>query len=97
MPASGHQDHTTLPSALALFVKSAFASTASTPDVRDDRETPLFRVGQPTHADDLRAKESGKFLRKGLDRFLLICPSGNQAGALIAWRVNSPWSMFTLR
>ena len=31
MPASGHQDHTTSPSALALFVKSAAASTASRP------------------------------------------------------------------
>jgi hypothetical protein len=28
MPASGHQDHTASPSALALFVKSASASTA---------------------------------------------------------------------
>ena len=31
MPASGHQDHTTSPSASALFVKSANASTASRP------------------------------------------------------------------
>jgi hypothetical protein len=31
MPASGHQDHTTSPSASALFVRSASASTASRP------------------------------------------------------------------
>ena len=30
-PAPGRQDHTTSPSALALFVNSAFASTASRP------------------------------------------------------------------
>jgi hypothetical protein len=40
-PAPGRQDHTTSPSASALFVKSASASTASHPNVRDDRDTPL--------------------------------------------------------
>jgi len=40
-PASRRQDHTTSPSALALFVKSAAASIASRTNVRDDRETPL--------------------------------------------------------
>jgi hypothetical protein len=40
-PASRRQDHTILPSASALFVKSANASTASRTNVRDDRETPL--------------------------------------------------------
>src|SRR5665213_1062329 len=44
-PASGRQDHTTSPSALALFVKSASASTASPPNVRDDRDTPLCEGG----------------------------------------------------
>jgi hypothetical protein len=42
-PASGCQDHTTSPSALALFVKSASASTASHPNVRDDGQRPLVR------------------------------------------------------
>src|SRR5438270_8149879 len=41
MPASGHQNHTTSPSASARFVKHAAASTASRANVRDDRETPL--------------------------------------------------------
>jgi len=40
-PASRRQDHTTSPSASAPFVKSASASTASHPNVRDDRDTPL--------------------------------------------------------
>ena len=39
-PASRRQDHTTSPSALALFVKSAAASTASRPNVRDDGQRP---------------------------------------------------------
>ncbi len=43
-PASGRQDHTTSPSASALFVNSASASTASHRNVRDDREPPLIRV-----------------------------------------------------
>ena len=41
-PASGRQNHTTSPSASALFVKSASASIASRADVRDDRDTPLL-------------------------------------------------------
>jgi hypothetical protein len=42
MPASGHQDHTTSPSATAPFVLEApSTSTASRLNVRDDRETPL--------------------------------------------------------
>ena len=41
-PASGRQNHTTSPSASALFVKSASASIASCADVRDDRDTPLL-------------------------------------------------------
>jgi hypothetical protein len=41
-PASGRQDHTPSPSALAPFVKSAAASTASRINVRDDRDTPLM-------------------------------------------------------
>jgi hypothetical protein len=40
-PASGCQDHTTSPSALASPVSRAAASIASRPHVRDVRETPL--------------------------------------------------------
>jgi hypothetical protein len=45
MPASGHQDHTTSPSASAPFVKGAATSTASRPNVRDDRERPSIGTG----------------------------------------------------
>jgi len=41
MPASGHQDHTALPSASGAFVLSAIASIASRSNVRDGREAPL--------------------------------------------------------
>jgi hypothetical protein len=41
MPASGHQDHTTSPSALAPFVKGTISVHRIPPHVRDDRETPL--------------------------------------------------------
>src|SRR6266478_4112639 len=50
-PASGRQNHTTSPYASASFVRLAIrapdaaASTASLPNVRDDRETPLYRAG----------------------------------------------------
>src|SRR5580692_13009964 len=42
MPASGHQDHTTSPSAIAPFVKGAIRVHRIPPRVRDDRETPLL-------------------------------------------------------
>jgi hypothetical protein len=41
-PASGRQDHTTSPSALAPFVVGATSVHRIPPHVRDDRETPLF-------------------------------------------------------
>jgi hypothetical protein len=40
-PASRRQDHTILPSAPALFVKSAARVHRIPPRVRDDREPPL--------------------------------------------------------
>ena len=42
MPASGHQDHTTSPSAFAPFVKGAIRVHRIPPRVRDDREPPLL-------------------------------------------------------
>jgi hypothetical protein len=67
-PASGCQDHMTSPSASALFVKSAAASTASRPYVRDDRETPLC-VGRDGGSlmGDLGKSRSGIFLQRDLD------------------------------
>jgi len=80
-PASRRQDHTTSPSALALFVKSAAASIASRPNVRDDGQRP-----------SLRGQDSGRykvicvfgkpeyFCKRGWTGYRqtapLICPSG---------------------
>src|SRR6202165_1161018 len=48
-PASGRQDHTTSPSASALFVKSAARVHRIPPRVRDDRDTPLEWGGTANH------------------------------------------------
>ena len=45
------------------LVLSTFRVHRIPPHVRDDRDPPLYRL-------------SGIFFRKGLDRFLLICPTG---------------------
>src|SRR6202030_3308123 len=44
-PASGRQDHTTLPSASSAFVLCAISVHRNPLHVRDDRETPLWRNG----------------------------------------------------
>jgi hypothetical protein len=49
MPASGHQDHTTSPSASSAFVKGAIRVHRVPSRVCDDRETPLFRDGMANH------------------------------------------------
>jgi hypothetical protein len=82
MPASGHQDHTTLPSASAPFVKGAIRvhriphSTSVTIAKRPYCRGGTGRIGK----GDLPDGESGKFFTKGLDMFKrappLICPSG---------------------
>src|SRR3954462_14436044 len=45
MPASGHQNHTTSPSATVPFVSSTIGVHRIPPYVRDDRETPLRGTG----------------------------------------------------
>ena len=85
-PASGRQDHTTSPSASRTLVFRALsASTASHRNVRDDRDPPLLS-GETGRGDsaDLPDGLSGIFLRAGLDRVLLICPSGCFAAAIPA-------------
>ena len=54
----------------------AAASTATRPNVRDDGQRPSERDGiTRVCSGDLPDGERGIFLRKGLDRNLLICPS----------------------
>jgi hypothetical protein len=83
-PASGRQNHTISPSAIASFVRAMIAPELSRPShpasyVRDDRETPLMweRDGD-SYKFDLGSSRSDLFSRDGLDRFSqsdVICPS----------------------
>jgi hypothetical protein len=53
------------------------ASTASRPAFVTTRDPPLLPGRDSTErATDLGRMKSGIFLREGLDRFLVICPSG---------------------
>ena len=51
------------------------------PNVRDDGQRPSVRARDSgKYAGDLPSKKSRIFLSEGLDRLLLICPSGKSAG-----------------
>jgi hypothetical protein len=54
-------------SALALFVKSAFASTASRPAFVTIASRPHLGTGRRGYVDDLGRKKSRKFFARGLD------------------------------
>jgi hypothetical protein len=56
----------------------AVASTASCPNVRDDGQRPSFGTGRGSYSFDLPDGLSEIFLRKRLDRLLVICPSGSR-------------------
>jgi len=82
-PASGRQNHTTSPSAATSLVHTsltcddAAASTASHPDVRDDRDTPL--VGNEMTGDMwviCLKREEDYFLRQGWTVNSRADPSG---------------------
>src|SRR5216684_528380 len=80
-PASGRQDHTTLPSASASFVRALFARLTlprpphPAPNVRDDRETPLC-VGRDGGVLELIwvGGEAEYFLQARLDRRMTNLP-----------------------
>jgi hypothetical protein len=75
-PASRRQDHTTSPSAVALFVKSAAASIASNPA----SVTIAIRPSVGWTAEVMKLicvkREVAKFLKKGLDTPLEKQPDG---------------------
>jgi len=76
-PASGRQDHTTSPSAMSgARLSPSPASTASHRALRDVRNAPLVGRDGRIWITDLPDDGSGIFLRKGMDRVLVICPSG---------------------
>src|SRR5256885_12885205 len=67
MPASGHQNHTTSPSASAPFVKGAIRVQRIPPRVRDDRDTPLSGTRRRSYNFDLGEAGTEMFLQTGLD------------------------------
>jgi hypothetical protein len=69
--------HSRITALRTRFAPDAAASTASRPAFVTTRDPPLLpgRDGTEITAD-LGRMESGIFLREGLDRFLVICPSG---------------------
>ena len=75
-PASGRRNHTSSPYAQATLVSRSLRVHRIPPRVRDVR-TPLSSgetgVVKPVICP---TAEGGIFLREGLDRFLLICPTG---------------------
>jgi hypothetical protein len=66
-PASGRQDHTTSPSALAPFVSSTISVHRIPSRACDDRETPLCETGQHAYKFDLGQARMEIFLEMGLD------------------------------
>src|SRR5665647_478772 len=68
MPASGHQDHTTSPSASTLFVKSASASTAPRSTSVTIASAPLTEQDGARIYTDLQFLKIRIFLLTGLDK-----------------------------
>jgi hypothetical protein len=62
---------------IGALVSRAAASIASRSNVHDDREAPLLRAGMARAGSaDLPDGESEIFFGRGLDRILVICPTG---------------------
>jgi hypothetical protein len=78
MPASGHQDHTTSPSALALFVKSAAASIASRPNVRDDGQRPSEWDGTAGVIKVICFSENQNIFAEGAGQVFADLPVGSE-------------------
>ena len=81
IPASGDQDHTILPSALARSSTAPIRPSHPAPNTRDDREAPLLighGMAQTIHL--IFASEKAKyFSRRGLTGFRKFSLSGKSA------------------
>jgi hypothetical protein len=76
-PASGRQDHTTSPSAGKAPSSSApLASTASCPASVTISSRPSVGQDGASYKGDLGLLKIRIFLQTGLDRLLVICPTG---------------------
>src|ERR1700676_2572063 len=77
MPASGHQDHTTSPSASRAIRQRRISVHRIPPRVRDDREPPLQRNGTAGVVKVIWVRRELKyFCEQGWTGQPLICPSG---------------------
>ena len=74
-PAPRRPNHTTSPYAQAAHVSRSSRVHRISPRVRDNGQRPSSAVRRRSYAGDLRENESRIFLRKGLDRIQVICPS----------------------
>src|SRR6195952_5419087 len=75
-PASGRRTQTISPYATDALVFRTIASTAPCPAFATTADAPLVGQDGGSCAFDLPDGASGIFLREGLDRLLVICPSG---------------------
>jgi hypothetical protein len=82
MPASGHQDHTTSPSASAPFVIGASASTASRPAAVTIACRPSVGRDREGYRSDLGFRKTRIFLQRGLDRKVTDLPVRRQTAGL---------------
>jgi hypothetical protein len=74
MPASGHQDHATSPSASSALVSSTLRVHRIPPLVDDVGQRPSLGKDTQTSAPDLPDGASAMFLRRGLDRANRVDP-----------------------
>ena len=96
-PASGQlQDHTTSPSAASGHQTTRLRRPLSRSSrrrvhriprpVRDDRETPLWVGRDGGYSGDLGRREKRNIFAEGLDRVLVICPSGQSVARRMRFR-----------
>src|SRR5579863_6339178 len=100
MPASGHQDHTTSPSALALFVKSAIrVHRIPRPTSVTIAKRPSCRGGTAGISNAVSTKPRSEiFFADGVDRGAtqrgVICPIGKSGRLFVTTGQASPYVGF---
>ena len=75
-PAPGRRTQTISPYAKTALVSRSPASTAPCPAFATTADAPLVGQDGGSYGFDLPDGASGIFFREGLDRLLVICPSG---------------------
>jgi hypothetical protein len=81
MPASGHQDHTTSPSASGTLVSSTVGGHRIPSRVRDDREPPLCGTGRRQYELICSFGKSEYFFERGWTEGLIRSPGDLPVGS----------------